>query len=199
MLSEAKSRCPSGKKWSRVFLISGLIGVVLLSLGSNGCPWRNKDKDDDNVVITGNSAETISTPNQTTGITSGNTNTNYSYSSGDASSNLGLGHPLQYRFDWGDGTYSDWLSSVSASHAWTTAGIYTVKAQARCSQHTSAVSSWSLGISVTISAQPSGYTYEVMIHNGGGKALSTNYQNEGSIKTGMAGSVSSTNYRNESR
>ena len=49
--------------------------------------------------------ETVSTPTTPSGPTSGSTGASYSYSTGGASSNLG--HTLQYRFDWGDGTYSD--------------------------------------------------------------------------------------------
>jgi len=61
-----------------------------------------------------------------------------------------LGHSIQYRFDWGDGSYSSWSSSRSASHSWSTRGTKYVKTQARCATHTSEVSSWSSSRSVRI-------------------------------------------------
>jgi|GEM_PF-3383881 len=92
--------------------------------------------------------ETVSTPTAPSGPTSGSAGTSYSYSTGSGSSNLG--HTLQYRFDWGDGTYSAWSSSTTASKSWTSAGSYSVKAQARCATHNAVVSGWSSGLPVTI-------------------------------------------------
>jgi len=92
--------------------------------------------------------ETVSTPSTPTGAGSGSTGTSYSYSTGGASSNLG--HTLQYRFDWSDGTYSSWVSSTTASKSWASAGSYSVKAQARCATHNAVVSAWSSGLPVTI-------------------------------------------------
>lgn len=63
------------------------------------------------------------------------------YSTGGAASNLG--HTLEYRFDWGDGSYSPWSTSTSASHSWADLGTFEVRAQARCSTHTAIVSEWS--------------------------------------------------------
>ena len=119
-------------------------------------------------------AETVSTPSTPSGTTSGNTGISYTYSTGGASSNLG--HSLEYRFDWGDGTYSNWSSSTSASKSWSSAGTYSVRAQARCATHTSVVSSWSSGLSVNVIADnvfldvPSGYwayDYIIAIYNNG--------------------------------
>ena len=93
-------------------------------------------------------AETVSTPTTPSGQTSGSTTTSYSYSTGGASSNLG--HTLEYRFDWGDGTYSAWSASTSASKSWTSAGSYSVRGQARCASHNAVVSAWSSGLTVTI-------------------------------------------------
>ncbi len=97
------------------------------------------------------SSETISTPSMPTGPSSGNVGTSYSYTTGGASSSLG--HSVQYRFDWGDGNYSNWSSSTSASHSWSSAGTYSVKAQARCATHTGVVSGWSSYRAVTIAGQ----------------------------------------------
>ena len=37
----------------------------------------------------------------------------------------GIGTPLEYRFDWRDGSSTGWQSSNTASHTYTVAGIYT--------------------------------------------------------------------------
>lgn len=60
------------------------------------------------------------------------------------------GHPVQYRFDWGDGTYSAWSSSYSAAKKWSTPGTYNIRAQARCAVTHSIVSPWSSVRTVTI-------------------------------------------------
>ncbi len=95
-------------------------------------------------------AETISTPTTPQGSSSGGVGVSLGYSTGGAESDQG--HALQYRFDWGDGTTSPWSSNISAFHAWSTSGTYVVKAQARCALHTARVSSWSNGLTVTISS-----------------------------------------------
>ncbi len=92
--------------------------------------------------------EFVSIPATPTGTTSGITGMSYTYSTGDSSSSLE--HSVQYLFDWGDGTYSDWSSSTSASKSWTSVGSYIVRTQARCATDTSVVSLWSPGFSVTI-------------------------------------------------
>ena len=107
--------------------------------------------------------EGISTPNLPSGPTNAETNTSYSYVTGESTSNVG--HSIQYFFDWGDGTNSDWLpvGTTSASHSWTSAGTYLIKAQARCAAHISTVSSWSGNLSVIVDTvstptTPSGVT-----------------------------------------
>jgi predicted NAD-dependent protein-ADP-ribosyltransferase YbiA (DUF1768 family) len=94
--------------------------------------------------------ETISTPTKPSGPTSGSPNTSYSYSTGGATSNLG--HSVQYRFHWGDTTDSGWLAVgiTSASHSWSSAGSYTVTAEARCATDTTIVSLSSPGLTVNI-------------------------------------------------
>jgi hypothetical protein len=105
--------------------------------------------------------EGISTPSLPSGPTNAETNTSYSYMIGGSTSNVG--HSIQYFFDWGDGTNSDWLpvGTTSASHSWTSAGTYLIKAQVRCAAHISVVSSWSGNLSVIVDrvstpATPSG-------------------------------------------
>jgi uncharacterized membrane protein len=97
--------------------------------------------------------EVISTPSTPTGPTTGSPGTSYTYSTGGSSSNFG--HPVQYQFDWGDGSTSDWLAVgiTSASKAWSSSSTYGVKARGRCATHTSVVSNWSSNLPVTISSQ----------------------------------------------
>jgi C1A family cysteine protease/uncharacterized OB-fold protein len=109
------------------------------------------------------SIETVSKPSTPSGPMIGIPNTSYTYSTGGASSNLV--HSVQYLFDWGDGTNTGWLpvGTSSASKFWASGGTYTVKAQARCATHTSAVSGWSAILSVDIEvistpSTPSGLT-----------------------------------------
>jgi hypothetical protein len=50
--------------------------------------------------------------------------------------NTSYGHEVEFRYDWDDGTYSDWSTSLSASHAWAAAGTYSVTVTGRCAIHT---------------------------------------------------------------
>jgi N-acetylneuraminic acid mutarotase len=94
------------------------------------------------------SAETVSAPEMPGGSSAGEIGQSLTYTTGDSSSSLG--HNLEYRFEWGDGTYSSWSSSISAAHSWSVSGTFTIRAQARCAAHTSIISSLSPGKSVTI-------------------------------------------------
>jgi hypothetical protein len=135
--------------------------------------------------------ESVNPPTALTGPASGTVGEIYPYVVGGASSDSG--DPVQYQFDWGDGTTSGWLSvipgePVSAAKAWGTPGTYTVRVQARCSVHTNVVSDWSAGLTVTISTEPStgetvllpspptGPTY-------GTKGVSYSYTTSGSISS----------------
>ena len=92
--------------------------------------------------------ETVTTSAVPVGPSSGEVGQHLTFSTGGASSSLG--HSLEYRFDWGDGSYSSWSSSSSASHSWLSQDTYTIRAQARCASHTSVVSAWSNSKSVII-------------------------------------------------
>ena len=63
-----------------------------------------------------------------------------------------MGHDIQYRFDWGDGTMSDWLDVgiMSAGHTWSSCGPFPVKAQSRCSIDLETESAWSMALAVYI-------------------------------------------------
>ena len=84
--------------------------------------------------------EQVSPPDNITGPSEGYVNQQLGFTASGASNNLG--HSLEYRFDFGDGTIDDWGNEVH-SHTYTSDGHYGVKAQARCSTHTTIVSAWS--------------------------------------------------------
>ena len=91
---------------------------------------------------------TVSKPNTPTGSSTPNVNSNETYSATGSSDTIS-GHSIQYRFDWGDGTFSPWSSSTSAAHSWSSSGPYQVKAQARCATDNTIVSDWSSALAVT--------------------------------------------------
>ena len=101
------------------------------------------------VTITEFALETVSTPDIPNGPTTGVTDQSLTYSGSGATSSLG--HDVQYRYDWGEGTISGWYNlGYSASHSWSEAGSYEVKTQARCYTHTTVESNWSAAKTVTI-------------------------------------------------
>ncbi len=94
---------------------------------------------------------TVSAPDALIGMERGTINKSYTFNKIDLKCNQG--HRVEYRYDWGDGTYSDWLNSEIASHAWSEPGIYTVRVQARCSVDKRVISSWSENQTVMILAK----------------------------------------------
>ena len=128
----------------RCFLIVGILCIIVMPLvgceGGGGGSSRSL------------TPETISTPSTPTGPSSGDINEVLTYSTGGSTSSLG--HSVQYRFNWGDGSYSEWSSSTSASHSWSSSGNYMVQAQARSSANSDISSSWSGSKSVIINPSP---------------------------------------------
>lgn len=92
--------------------------------------------------------ETVSTPFQQTGPTTGVVGQILNYSTGGSVSNYG--HSVEYQFEWGDGLLSNWGSS-SQNHAFSSTGTFNLRAHARCQQHTTIISNWSTTLSVVIS------------------------------------------------
>ena len=70
------------------------------------------------------------------------------FSTGGASSNLY--HALHYRFVWSQTDTSAWSADTLVMHAWQEKGVYQVAAQARSAQDTTAVSSWSEALDVSV-------------------------------------------------
>lgn len=60
------------------------------------------------------------------------------------------GHAVQYRFDWGDATFSGWAASRNASKAWDSAGTYQLRVQIRCAADATVLSAWSPPHTVSI-------------------------------------------------
>ncbi|MGC9308174.1 MAG: PKD domain-containing protein [Thermoplasmatota archaeon] len=85
------------------------------------------------------------TPSQPSGPANGETSRSYSYTTGASDPE---GHAIRYRFDWGDGATTGWQPSASASHAWSSAGTYSVRVQAQ--DEFGAESDWSTSRQVTI-------------------------------------------------
>ena len=95
--------------------------------------------------------ETVSPPTTVSGPTSGTTLMSYSYTAEGSSSSLG--HTLEHQFDWkGDGTDLSQWGSATQSKTWTSIGTYNVRARARCAIDTYAISNWSSGLSVSVTA-----------------------------------------------
>jgi hypothetical protein len=95
--------------------------------------------------------ETVSPPTTVSGPTSGTTLMSYSYTAEGSSSSLG--HTLEHQFDWnGDGTNLSQWGSATQSKTWTSIGTYNVRARARCAIDTYAISNWSSGLSVSVTA-----------------------------------------------
>jgi hypothetical protein len=68
----------------------------------------------------------------------------------------------EYRFDWGDGTYSDWTSSMTSSHFWEEIGVYAVRCQAR-SRATQTRSKWSDALNVSAGKETQEIVTEVVV------------------------------------
>ncbi|MBB6481510.1 fibronectin type III domain-containing protein [Spirochaeta isovalerica] len=73
-----------------------------------------------------------------------------------------LGHSLEYRFNWGDGTYSEWSTSRYAYHSWSSKGTKNIKLLVRCALHTDIINE--------------SYEYEVPVYSTG---TVTDYNNSG--------------------
>ncbi len=80
-------------------------------------------------LVYGKKYTTVSKPNKPVGPTDLHINTQYEFKTSKVLSVLG--HPVEYRFDWGDGLKSAWLQDTTSTHIWTIAGEYGIIAMAR--------------------------------------------------------------------
>jgi len=112
----------------------------------------------DSIAITASSSvHEVTVPNTPEGPSTGAPGVSYTYTTVGAS--CSQGHSVEYYFDWGDGAHSSWSSSTSASHTWSAAGTYAVKAQARCSVDPGVTSLWSEGKTVSLEESPNFQLY----------------------------------------
>ncbi|MFX0135517.1 MAG: LamG-like jellyroll fold domain-containing protein [Candidatus Hodarchaeota archaeon] len=125
----------------------------------------NGDKSVTAVFI--DSVEKVTTPNTPTGPSIGSIGQSLSFNTGGSTSNLG--HTVEYRFDWGDGTPLTWGDSTQ-SHVYNIVGTYQIQAQARCQTHTSVLSNWSQSMSISIS----GHTLNITINPTGSGSVTKN-------------------------
>ena len=95
-------------------------------------------------------AHSVSPSPNVTGPSDGETDTPYSFTAVDSSCNLG--HALEYKFDWGDGSQSNW-GSATQSHSWASEGIKPIRAKARCSIETTNETSLGNAWSITVEAR----------------------------------------------
>ncbi|MEW6499827.1 MAG: hypothetical protein AB1589_46295, partial [Cyanobacteriota bacterium] len=100
--------------------------------------------------------ETITVPVFLIGPNNGSTGETLTFQTGGAVSNLG--HDVEYQFDWGDGTLSEWGDSTK-SYTYTSYGTKQVRSRARCQDHNQIISDWSEVLTVIISD----FTLEVSI------------------------------------
>jgi hypothetical protein len=108
----------------------------------------------DSITITvSSSAHEVSTPNTPIGQANGAPDEIITFQTGG--SICSYGHPVEYQFNWGDGTYSTWSSATNASHSWSTPGSYSVRARARCTLDNTLVSGWSSVKTVQITTSSS--------------------------------------------
>ncbi len=133
-----------------------------VNAGSNGLAVGTADLDGNDRILydtvdigayefAASGSVTVSAPDSPSGPVTGLVGSVLSFATGGSICSDG-GAP-EYRFDWGDGSYSTWGSGTD-SHAWTEAGSYVVKAQARCITNLAAVSSWSAALTVSITSLP---------------------------------------------
>lgn len=111
---------------------------------------------DKNITLTFNlplTEHSVTTPGTPSGPSSGTIGEMLTFTGGG--STCSNGDAVQYRYDFGDGVISGW-GTAGATHAYSAAGTYAVKAQARCAVSTDHVSVWSGGKSVTITGSSGG-------------------------------------------
>ncbi|MBN2010684.1 InlB B-repeat-containing protein [candidate division KSB1 bacterium] len=108
----------------------------------------NASYDDGGQTTLSAPSESMTAPSTPSGTATGYKGQSNSYTTSGGSSSLG--HALEYQFDWGDGNSSDWSSSSSANHSFSSTGAFSVKARVRCELHPGNVSDWSSALSVSI-------------------------------------------------
>lgn len=97
------------------------------------------------------SQETITPPTTPSGNESLRVLEAGTYYTGGSFSNLN--HPVEYLFEWGDGSLSSW-GGATQNHSWSNTGTFYIKAKARCAVHTNRESEWSNSYTVIVESAP---------------------------------------------
>ena len=137
---------------------------------------------DINVILP---VEAVSNPGTPAGDTTPLVNLSYAYST--TGSTCSQGHPVEYSFNWGDGTSSSWSTSTTASHAWSSAGTKTVTVTARCQTHPS-LTSTSAGRTVTVVTQLAASPWPMFRHDTKHSGVSP-YHDPASLLTAWSRSI----------
>ena len=104
------------------------------------------------VTVTFTYDATITTPKTPTGPKTVTTGTAYKYATGGSS--VKTGDPVEYQFDWGDGTDPSPYGSASQSKMWLSGSTYSVRARARSTLNHDLVSVWSGALVVSPTDKP---------------------------------------------
>ncbi len=104
--------------------------------------------------------EVVSIPNTPIGPSTGNIGESLTFETGGSVSNLG--HNVEYQFDWGDGSQSNWGDST-ADHSFSSENVYSIKARARCATDTDVISGWSESLEVTITGVKNYYSLDISV------------------------------------
>ncbi len=108
---------------------------------------------------------TVTAPLKPTGTASGTTGTDYYYNT--TAHKCSIGHNLQYQYQFGDQTLSNWNNSTNVKKSWPNPGVYQVQVRARCAVDINKVSAWSPSLTVEISAPVVTYSLTLTIDGQG--------------------------------
>lgn len=137
----ASAWLPAGQvEASRAWSIPGAYGVRSQARCAKHPGVRSLPSNPLEVSVVAAPGEVIPVPDAPSGPGDARTGVVYGYTSGGESSTFD--DPLQYRFQWGDGSVSPWLSpdefgAVKGWKSWSREGVYSVVAEARCAVHPS--------------------------------------------------------------
>ena len=126
--------------------------------------------------------EQVSPPTKPVGPDSGMIGQSLSFITGG--SECSYGHQVEYQFDWGDSTFSDW-GSATRQHIYSYSDTIMIKARARCKENTQITSEWSEALNVFIFRSFS-YTLTIAIEPSASGSVNRtpfkqNYQNNDTV------------------
>jgi len=113
----------------------------------------SRESSDSITINVSSSAHEVSTPNTPNGQSSGAPDEIITFQT--EGSICSHGHPVEYQFNWGDGTYSTWSSATNASHSWSSPENYSIRVRARCTIDNTIISGWSSVKTVQITTSSS--------------------------------------------